>query len=186
MTTKGRGGLKEIEAMKARHLYVGQAGQFALMAELAWRGYHAVTPGIDVGDDIFIVSDADGAVSRVQVKTSKEKSQKKSSAYHFKVKRTAIRNAPNPDLHFAFVMRGKKDKDWRFLLMTRAQLLAYVDNHNVGTVADKGDFLRISITLHDNGRAVCSKCEWQAHLENWGPWPQRRQPIKKRSNKRIE
>lgn len=43
-----------------RDLYVGRAGQLAVMAELLLRGYNVAIPEVDVGDDVFVVRDRDG------------------------------------------------------------------------------------------------------------------------------
>jgi hypothetical protein len=50
--------------------YIGKAGQFAVMAELAFRGYNVAIPEIDVGDDVFVVNQGTGFLSRIQVKTA--------------------------------------------------------------------------------------------------------------------
>ncbi len=152
--------------MKARSLYVGKAGQCAVMAELAWRGYNIAIPEIDIGDDVFAVRDETGAMWRLQAKASKETRQKTSSRYEFRVKEKAIHKAQSPELHFVFVMR--QGERWRFLVMDRSVLKNYVVNQDVGTPA--GDYRRISIVLHDDGRAICSRVDWRNHLEDWDTW----------------
>jgi hypothetical protein len=39
---------------------MGKAGQLAVMAEFALRGYNVAMPEIDIGDDIFAVNDDNG------------------------------------------------------------------------------------------------------------------------------
>jgi hypothetical protein len=56
-----------------QHLYTGKSGQLAVMAELVSRGYNVAVPEVDIGDDIFVVRDRDGQLSRVQVKTANAK-----------------------------------------------------------------------------------------------------------------
>jgi hypothetical protein len=51
-------------------LYVGRAGQMAVMAEFLWRGLNVAFPEVDVGDDVFVVKDETGELWRVQVKTA--------------------------------------------------------------------------------------------------------------------
>ena len=53
-----------------RNLYVGRAGQMAVMAEFLWRGWNVAVPEVDVGEDIFVVKDESGDLWRVQVKTA--------------------------------------------------------------------------------------------------------------------
>lgn len=36
------------------NLYVGRAGQMAVMSEFLVRGYNVAIPEVDVGDDIFV------------------------------------------------------------------------------------------------------------------------------------
>jgi hypothetical protein len=55
---------------KKLNLYVGRAGQMAVMAEFLARGYNVAVPEVDIGDDIFVVKDDSGDYSRVQVKAA--------------------------------------------------------------------------------------------------------------------
>jgi hypothetical protein len=55
---------------KKQNLYVGRAGQMAVMAELLWRGWNVALPEVDVGEDVFVVKDESGELWRVQVKTA--------------------------------------------------------------------------------------------------------------------
>ena len=55
---------------RKQSLYVGRAGQMAVMAELLWRGLNVAFPEVDVGDDVFVVKDETGELWRVQVKTA--------------------------------------------------------------------------------------------------------------------
>lgn len=149
-------------------LYVGKAGHLAVMGELALRGYNTAMPEIDKGDDVFVVRDDSGAMWRLQVKTSREKRQQKSSRYAFRLREIYIQRPQTPDLHFIFVMR--KENLWRFLVMDRAVLRNYVQNNRIGTL--QGDYRQIDIVLHDDGRAICSGVEWGNHLEDWVTWPE--------------
>lgn len=64
--------------MSNRHnLYIGRSGQLAVMAEFLMRGYNVAIPEVDVGEDLFVVRDADGELSRIQVKCSIAKPKKK-------------------------------------------------------------------------------------------------------------
>ena len=61
-----RGRLLEVSR---QNLYFGKSGQLAVMAEFLIRGYNVAVPEVDVGEDIFVVRDKDGELSRIQVKT---------------------------------------------------------------------------------------------------------------------
>lgn len=54
---------------KRQHLYLGKAGQFAVMAECLMRGFNVAIPEVDIGDDLFVVNDQSGNYRRIQVKT---------------------------------------------------------------------------------------------------------------------
>ena len=147
--------------------YIGKAGHLAVMGEISFRGYNVALPEIDKGDDIFAVNDSTGAMWRLQVKTSSGRVQRQSIAYQFRIRESAIRSPQTPDLHFIFVMR--ENDHWRFLIMDRAVFRSYVVNNNFGTLA--GDHRQVSITLHNDGRAICSGTNLQNHLEDWVTWP---------------
>ena len=67
----------------ATSLHVGKAGQLAVMSEFALRGYNVAIPEIDTGDDVFVVNDQKGAMSRIQVKTANPKIKKTRCAFSF-------------------------------------------------------------------------------------------------------
>lgn len=67
--------------MSKQNSYTGRGGQFAVMAEFVVRGYNVAIPEIDVGDDIFVVKDSNGDLSRVQVKTASGKSLSRTGCY---------------------------------------------------------------------------------------------------------
>jgi hypothetical protein len=148
-------------------LHIGKAGQLAVMAELASRGYNVAIPEIDKGDDVFVVNNQSGAMWRIQVKTSNGRAQRNSRAYQFRTLQTSISNPQTPELHFAFVLRA--DDRWRFVVMDRAVLNNYVIGQRLGTAA--GQYRQISITLHNNGDVICSGINLNHHRENWNTWP---------------
>jgi hypothetical protein len=147
--------------------YTGKAGHLATMGEFCLRGYNASMPEIDKGDDVFVVNDGTGAMWRLQVKTSLGHRQRISTRYQFRVKEASIQNSQMPELHFVFVMR--KHEVWAFLMMDRSVLRNYVRNNNAGTLA--GDYRQISITVHDDGRVMCSGVDLRNHIGDWNAWP---------------
>ena len=50
--------------------YLGMAAHYAAMSEFLIRGYNVAIPAVDVGDDVLVIDDGQGTVSRVQVKMS--------------------------------------------------------------------------------------------------------------------
>ena len=146
--------------------YVGKAGHLAVMSELALRGYNVAMPEIDIGDDVFVVNDATGAMWRVQVKTSSAKRQKSSYRYQFRLRLSAITTAQTPDLHFVFVMRAAEH--WRYAVIDRSVLNNYRTANNIGTVSK--DYLQLPMTLYDDGRLIASNLGLSHHLEDWSRW----------------
>ncbi|HEY2293976.1 MAG TPA: group I intron-associated PD-(D/E)XK endonuclease [Thermoanaerobaculia bacterium] len=56
-----------------QNLYVGHAGQVAVMAEFLLRGWNVALPEVDVGEDMLVVKDETGELWRIQVKTATAK-----------------------------------------------------------------------------------------------------------------
>jgi hypothetical protein len=46
------------------------SGHLAAMSEFLSLGYNVASPEVDRGDDVFVVRDADGILSRIQVKSA--------------------------------------------------------------------------------------------------------------------
>jgi hypothetical protein len=84
---------------KKQNLYTGRSGQFAVMAEFLRRGYNVAIPEIDIGEDIFVVRDADGELSRIQVKAAIGKGRKIVSGT-FNVPMAQLRMPYEPELHY--------------------------------------------------------------------------------------
>jgi len=149
--------------------YIGRAGEFAVMSELAWRGYNVATPEIDEGDDIFAVNQDNGNMWRIQVKTSDYLQQQKSKRYQFKIKKDSYINAPYPDRTFIFVMRD--EEIWRFLNIERSVLKNYIDAKTLGKHA--GEFQQISLVVDNNLKVMGAKAaNFSHHLEDWSKWPE--------------
>ena len=149
-------------------LYIGKAGQLAVMGELTLRGYNVAMPEIDKGDDIFVVRDKTGTMWRLQVKRSCGRRHQTSWRYQFRIREKAILTPQSPELHFVFVMRRRRR--WRFLVMDRAVLKNYVVNLELGSLNNQ--YCQVWMTLHDDNRTICSKQNLTNHLEDWDTWPE--------------
>jgi hypothetical protein len=51
-------------------LYTGRSGHLAVVAQFLHRGYNAAIPEVDRGEDIFVIEDESGKLSRIQVKAA--------------------------------------------------------------------------------------------------------------------
>ena len=149
--------------------HVGKAGQFAVMGELALRGYNVAIPEIDTGDDVFAFDDGRGVLWRVQVKAATPTAQKTSRRYQFRCGESAIATPVVPDLTFVLALRDPPG--WRFLVLARNLLRNYVVAHGLGSLSTAGDYRQLSVTLHDDGRAVCSGVDLSHHVEDFAVWP---------------
>lgn len=153
--------------------YTGKAGQFAVMAELARRGYNVSIPEIDRGDDVFVLNDTTGHVDRIQVKTSTGKllaRQAGACRCQFSVRTEHVNNAGRGGTHYAFVcaFRGS----WRFLVMERG-VLAHLIRNGLGTETI-GTHM-ISIVFFSRTSAASSTRPGAQNLDhyagNWDAWP---------------
>jgi len=107
-----------------RALYIGKSGQLAVMAEFLLRGYNVAIPEIDVGDDIFVVRDDSGELSRIQVKSTVARRRGGDSpvfSAQFNVGVAQLAEERRPELHFVFAARC--DGHWsEFLVIPRDRL----------------------------------------------------------------
>jgi hypothetical protein len=53
--------------------------------------------------------------------------------------------------------------------MDRAVLRSYVLNQQIGT--DAVDYKQFTMTLHEDGRCICSGVDLQNHIADWNTWP---------------
>jgi hypothetical protein len=113
--------------------YTGKAGQFAVMSELARRGYNVSIPEIDIGYDVFVLNDASGQLSRVQVKTATGKKLKRGDRppyrCQFSLKRSHVINSQS-GTHY--VLAARCGGAWRFLVFKR-YILARLIKKGLGT-----------------------------------------------------
>jgi hypothetical protein len=113
--------------------YTGKTGQFAVMAELSWRGYNVAMPEVDIGDDVFVLNDASGQLSRIQVKTATGVKLERNDAYRcqFSARMSHINDARIQGSHY--VLAGKCGRVWRFLVFERGILRHLINSGGFGT-----------------------------------------------------
>lgn len=152
---------------RRQNLYVGRAGQMAVMSELLWRGLNVAVPEVDVGDDIFVVRDENGYFWRVQVKTATAQPQLAGCSAQFSVSLDQLEWSRNPDLVFVFAIRNAGC--WEpFIVIDRPTLWREHVTHGVGSVSDGNLILRFSI---QDSTLRCSRRDFQAYRNNWSWWP---------------
>ena len=147
------------------------------MAELALLGYNVALLEIDKGDDIFVVDDHTGRLWRVQVKTATP--QKRDGHYQVKIDERQITTQPegeNPDRYFVFALRREKERCWRFVIMPRKALKAYIDSRDG---PDKKNKKFGSLNKKDGRRTLTMtvsrprKPQLKSRLKKLGTWRKR-------------
>src|SRR5437764_3009417 len=125
----------------AERVYVGKAGQLAVMAEFLLRGYNVAMPEVDVGDDIFVVHDEQGRLWRIQVKTALGKAREYGHSGRFAVRLSQLRTAKTPELFYVFALR--REAHWDFVIVPRRTLFT---QHRIRRVGSRsGDNLVVTL-----------------------------------------
>lgn len=148
-------------------LYVGRAGQMAVMAEFLLRGWNVALPEVDVGEDIFVVKDETGDLSRVQVKTATAKSLQIGYSAQFNISLSQLLTKRVPDLVYVFALRSFEG--WGpFVVVGRDEFAREHENHGVGSVSRDDLILRFSV---QSSTLQCSNRDFLEYRNNWSRWP---------------
>ena len=148
-------------------LYVGRAGQMAVMAELLWRGLNVAFPEVDVGDDVFVVRDETGELWRVQVKTASAGSLSDGYSAQFSISLSQLENPRTPDLIYIFAIRSSSG--WEpFVIIDRETLWQEHVTYGVGSLSQGSLVLRFSTQA---GKLRCSDRDFLPYRNDWSKWP---------------
>lgn len=141
---------------KRQNLYLGKAGQFAVMAECLLRGFNVAIPEVDIGDDLFVVNDQSGNYRRIQVKTITAVRRGAGYSAQFQVPLPQLRQIFAPDLVYVFATR--LPTGWGpFLVIPRDTLLALHETKGVGAKTKQGERVQFYITFGADGSAQCGQ-----------------------------
>jgi hypothetical protein len=150
-----------------QNLYVGRAGQMAVMAEFLWRGWNVALPEVDVGEDVFVVKDETGELSRVQVKTATAKPLHSGYSAQFNVSLKQLLTLRAPDLLYVFAIRSVTG--WGpFVVLGRRELALEHEIHGVGSIS-RGDLI-LHFSVQDS-TLVCSNRDFLPYRNDWSRWP---------------
>src|SRR4051794_26704466 len=150
-----------------QNLYVGRAGQMAVMAEFLWRGWNTALPEVDLGDDVFVVKDDSGDLSRIQVKTATARAQRNGYSARFRVTWNQLRAPRTPDLVYVFAIRGIGS--WEpFIIIGRGALLKEHELKGVGSLSDGSVVFRFIVSAE---RLTCSGRDLSIYRDDWSRWP---------------
>lgn len=152
---------------KRKNLYVGRAGQMAVMAELLWRGWNVALPEVDVGDDVLVVKDDSGDLWRVQVKTATAQPQQDGYSAQFRIALRQLRTPRTPDLVYIFAMRSPAG--WEpFVIIDRKTLRLEHEIHGAGSISGEHVIFRL---VSSRSSLLCSRRDFQAYRSDWSRWP---------------
>jgi hypothetical protein len=155
---------------KVHNLYVGGAGQAAVMSEFLIRGYNVAVPEVDRGDDLFVVADASGVFSRIQVKAANARPSAGGAGYSAQVlvPIRQLQSAFTPDLSYVFALRlANKWAD--FVVVPRSELYDEHVLNRVGSLTKAGFVL---FKLRVRGSQVqCGGASWDRYLNHFAAWP---------------
>lgn len=149
------------------NLYVGRAGQLAVMGEFLLRGWNVALPEVDVGDDVFVVKDEGGDLSRIQVKTATSRASGKFYTAQFAIGLTQLKTPRAPDLTYVFAIRH--GSNWGpYLIIGRDTLRQEYELHRLGSASKKQLIIRL---VYEHDRVRCGKRGLNAFRNDWSRWP---------------
>lgn len=153
--------------MSRQNLYVGRAGQLAVMAELLLRGWNVALPEVDIGEDVFVIKDDNGDLSRVQVKTATAKAQRDGYSAQFSVSLRQLRRPRTPDLVYIFAVRN--GEGWEpFVVIDRSALWEGHELHGVGSSNGESVVFRFVLS---GPSLSCSGRDFRVYRNDWSRWP---------------
>lgn len=157
--------------MSEGNLYLGKAGQMYVMAEFLERGWNVGAPEVDTGDDVFVVRDSDGDLSRIQVKTARATQYSYGYSGQFYVGSKQLNTLREPPLDYIFTVR--LDEGWGpFVVVSQPELQDYVAIHDIGSATSTGRNYYIRYEVEDNevGEVNCSGFDLTQHVDDFSGW----------------
>ncbi len=158
---------------KMQSLYTGMSGQFAAMSEFLSLGYNVATPEVDRGDDVFVVRDDDGDLSRIQVKTANAQTTRYGYRATVNVPKLQLETPRNPELYYVIPVRH--ENRWKdFVVISRQDLDAIRTASDLGSLVGlapaKQSFV-IQLAFRHNS-VLTGAADFQPYRNNWNRyWP---------------
>lgn len=153
---------------KRSHLYLGKAGQFAVMSELLCRRWNVAVPEVDIGDDIFVVRDANGEFVRVQVKTSNLTKRNDGFSVQFNLSFLQLKRDFTPELVYIFAIR-EQQKQWAgHIVISRTDLF---NLHQNSEASQKGDNVTLYFSFKKDGQISCWGYDFTPYWNNFELFP---------------
>ena len=152
---------------KKYNLYLGKAGQFAIMSEFLSRGCNTSIPDVDVGDDILVVEDKKGEFKRVQVKTATANVKEYGYSIKFNVPLKQLSRSISPEIHYVFMTRHE-DSWINMMIIQRKELYDFFKSGEIGNA--NGDNLTLYLTFKNN-KIMCKKVDFAPFLNDFSAFP---------------
>ena len=139
----------------------------AVMAELLLRGWNVALPEVDVGEDLFVIEDETGRLTRIQVKTATARTQRDGYSAQFSVSLRQLSKPRVPDLIYIFAFRS--EARWEtFLIIERSALREEQELHHVGNISGDNVVLRF---VSSGASLTCSGRDFRPYRGDWSRWP---------------
>lgn len=154
-------------------LYFGRAGHLAAMSEFLLRGWNVAIPEVDVGDDIFVVHDAQGIFRKVQVKSANTRSLKKDGQYFARFKISLNQLMTSQPIEFYYIFMFRHGEVWmEALVIPQIELLNIYSQQKLGSLHGNSLSLHFSINCKaDKNQIFCSGYDFSPWLGNFSSFP---------------
>jgi hypothetical protein len=153
---------------KRNHLYLGKAGQFAVMSELLCRGWNVAVPEVDIGDDIFVVRDANGEFIRVQVKTSTTTQRESSYSVQFNLPLSQLKREVTPELVYISAIRHEPQGWAGHIVITRSALYSIYQN---AAIQAQSDNITLYFSFKSSEKIMCWDYNFASFWNNFEIFP---------------
>jgi hypothetical protein len=151
---------------KKNNPYLGKAGHLYVMSELLTKGWNVAIPEVDVGDDVFVVDDAEGILKKVQVKTS----TLNNGICQFSLSSKNLENfLQNNLMYYIFLGRDYLNNRWtKFVIIKQEELQLYHTNQELGSVSGKNIIIKFRFK---NDKLYCKGQDFSTYLDNFSDFP---------------
>ncbi len=153
---------------KRKHLYLGKAGQFAVMSELLCRGWNVAVPEVDIGDDIFVVRDQNGEFIRVQVKTATSTQRGDNFSVQFNLPFHQLKREVTPELIYVFSVRHEQN-GWAGHIVVHREILYEI--YQQLEVELKSDNITLYFSFKLNQDIMCWNYNFKSFWNNFINFP---------------
>ncbi|MFL6197925.1 MAG: hypothetical protein ACJ76J_02005 [Thermoanaerobaculia bacterium] len=137
------------------------------MAEFLLRGWNVALPEIDIGEDLFVIEDETGLLTRIQVKTATARTQRDGYSAQFSVALRQLSKPRAPDLIYIFAFRSE-DRWEPFVIIERSALREEQALHRVGSVSGDNVVFRF---VSSGAFLTCSGRDFRSYRGDWSRWP---------------